>query len=181
MSRREKILVFVVAGLVGLFLLDWLVIQPTWSYLRNQSAENSELETQLAKANVLLDNDELIKQRWEQVLTAGLDKSEEALRSQVQQKLSVWSAEAGFDLTTLVSGRTVEGEDFHEVQFVVSGSGSLQSTVRLLEAIQRSPVPLRLVDLDLTSRDEKVDRVSLRAVISTVRFVADQQEKAGAI
>ncbi len=179
MSTREKILAGVIAALVGVFLLDWLVIGPAWSYLRQQGTEARRLETDLEQARLLVDNADIIEARWSALTTAGLGATEEVLRTKVQQNLSVWSGEAGFDLTTLVSGRTVDGDAMHEVQFVVSGSGSLNATVDLLDAIQRSPFPLRIVELDLTSRDEDQDRVSLRATLSTARFAGDEGQEGG--
>lgn len=170
MKPRERFLALVVGALVVLAVLDFLVIGPAWAFLENQASETQEAREDLRQARLLVDNAETLEQRWNAFAAAGLSREEGALRIQVQQSLSVWAQESGFNLTTLVSGRTLQGQPFHEMQFTASGSGTLEATVGFLNEVAASPFPLRLLDLDLASRSETADAIALRATFSTIRL-----------
>lgn len=173
MNARERVLALIIGGLVGLAALDWFVIEPAWAWFADQTTRTEALDKQLVNARLLVDNADTIEERWGALAAAGLTRDEGALRIEAQQSLSVWASEAGFSLTTLVSGRTVAGDPFDEMQFIASGSGTLDQTLGFLNRMSASPFPLRLLDLDLTSRSETADAVSVRATFSTIRLARE--------
>jgi len=168
MSKRERILAIVVGGLVALFLLDMFLVTPTRAYFDDVSTQIERADEQLTAAQLLVDNGALIAERWDGYEKAGVGDSESALRIKVQQGLTTAARQARFNLATLNSGRTVPGEVFNEVQFIASGSGSIAAVVDFMSRVHGSEFPLRIESLEITSRSEKDDNLTMRLTLSTI-------------
>ncbi|MFW6059133.1 MAG: hypothetical protein ACODAQ_03075 [Phycisphaeraceae bacterium] len=173
MSRRETLLVWIIAALVGLGALDYFVVQPMRARLAALSAEAERLESELRGARVLMDNRALIESRWQSYVEAGLEMEESAQRLRVQQHLTRWAQETGVDLATLASGGARQGEPFEEIQFVVRGSGPLQAVVEFLHELRRSPFPLRVKSCEIGDERGGEGDLSLRLTLSTIRLAAN--------
>lgn len=168
MSKRERILAIAIAGLILLFGLDYFVIEPTLAYFRNVSAEIETAEERLRSATLLVENRQIIEERWGTYETAGVGNTESTLRYTVQQGLATWARQARFDLTTVASSRTVAGENFNEVQFVATGSGPIAAVIGFMDRVHTSEFPLRIESMEITSRSEKADSLTLRVTVSTI-------------
>ena len=178
MNRRERILAITVAALVGLFFLDQFVIQPVSTRLGNMSDRADQLEDELRTARLLVNNREIIETRWQTYRAAALEADESAQRLRIQRSLNEWAAEAGLDLAALSSGRTgtIERDRFHEMRFILRGTGSLAAAVRFLHHIRRSTFPLRIVACDFGARSEEEDKLSLQLTVSTIRLAPDTDD-----
>lgn len=168
MSKRERILAIIIGGLVALFLLDMFLVQPTRAYFDDVSTRIERADEQLTAAQLLVDNRALIAERWDAYEKAGVGDSESALRIKVQQGLTTAARQTRFNLATLNSGRTSPGESFNEVQFIASGNGSIAAVVNFLTQVHSSEFPLRIESLEITSRSEKDDNLTLRLTLSTI-------------
>jgi len=177
-NRRERLLVIIIAALALLFVVDQFVVSPYLTAYESRSDEAANVEQKLQAARVLVNNQTLIEHQWSQLRNTGLHLNESALRLKTQRGLIEWSAAAGVNITTLVSGRTVEEPPFKQLQFVVTGDGSLPAVVALLESIYASPFPLTVHHMDLTSRDDAGQRVNVRLTVSTLCLTSPQDEPA---
>ena len=169
MSRRERILAVVVIGLIGLFVLDQFVVRPLASRYEQLRAQADDIENELHHARVLLDNRNILEQRWDRMAQGGLNDDASAQRIEVQQRLSRWAEESGFNLATVSAAQTIAGAHFDEVRFLASGSGSLRAVAGFMARLERSDYPLRVIESDVTSRSDRGDDLALRLTLSTIR------------
>ena len=180
MNRRERILALIVATLVGLFVLDQLVIQPVSTHLSDLSDRAEAMQDRLRQARVLMDNRELIKSRWQSYRAAGLEAAESAQRLRVQRSLNQWAAEAGVEIDSLTTGRSaaIHQNRFFETRFILRGNGGLEAVVGFLHRLRRSPFPLRVVAMDVGSRSESDERLSVQMTVSTIRLNPEAEDDA---
>jgi hypothetical protein len=68
----------------------------------------------------------------------------------------------------VASSRTVAGEIFNEVQFVATGTGPIAAVIGFMDRVHTSEFPLRIESMEITSRNEKADSLTLRVTVSTI-------------
>lgn len=168
MNKRERLLAVIIALLVGYFVVDRLIIVPVTAHFAALDEQVTAARQRYESARVLVDNEQVLRARWQAYQQVGLAADESVVRIRVQQNLTDWSREAGFNLTTCTASRTIKGERFAEVHFIARGTGSLRSVVQLLASIHASPFPLRILSCDIASRDEKLDALTLGLTVSTI-------------
>lgn len=170
MSKRETILVWAVALLVGFFALDRLVISPMQAHLAQLKDDINAVQEDVDAGMVLIDNSELIESRWAERYTAGLDRDAASARLRVQGMLSEFAERAGLTLTNLSAGGNLGNDDFTEVRFSLTASGELRSVARFIERVQEADAPLALLTCDISRRDESSPRLTLRLTVSTLVY-----------
>lgn len=168
MSKRERILVWVVALVVGFFVLDRLVITPIQTRLSQLKADTDTIEQRINEDMVLIDNHELIESRWDARLAVGLDHDPASARLRVQRQFSNFAESVGMTLNNLSAGGNINSSPFTEIRFSLTGTGELGSVVRFLKQVQESSAPLAVLTCDISRRDEDSGRITLRLTVSTL-------------
>jgi len=168
MSKRERWLLAAVVIGAAVFVADRLVVAPVTASFAGLDDRADALEAELAEARALVDNAGRIERRHRGYLAAGLNADPSAARARVQQQLNAWSRDAGLALKTQSAGRVVEEDGLAAITITVSGEGELAAVRRFLWEVSRAASPLRVVDCELTNRNEKEGRVGLALTLSTV-------------
>ncbi|MEM9414509.1 MAG: hypothetical protein AAGA29_03405 [Planctomycetota bacterium] len=171
MSSREKTLAIAVAALVVGVLGYLLVVVPVVDAFGRVSDETVELETELNKARVLVDNQTLIERRWAGYQRAGLRADAFDARSRTQESITQWSAASRLNIKHLEAsnraGRSSD-ESFEEITFRMSATGSIRSLQHFLEHVSTAPFPLRIVDCSITNRRQDDDDLDLNLTLTTI-------------
>lgn len=174
MSKREKLLIWAVALVVGFFVLDRLFVSPLQSRLSQLRADADTVEQQIDQDMVLINNSELIEARWAGRKNAGLTRDPASARLEVQAQLSKFAEAAGLTLNNLSAGGNLNSDPFSEIRFSLTASGELRSVARFLEQVQEASVPLAILTCDISRRDENSGRLTLRLTVSTLVLPAEE-------
>lgn len=167
MSKRERLLLWSVILVVGLFVSDRLVISPLQAKLGRLKTDADAVAQQIDEANVLIDNADLLKSRWASRQASGLKDDPAAARLNVQGKLSRAASQTGMTLNNLSAGGNLASGPFTEVRFSLTASGEMRSVVHFLEAVQEMSVPLAVLSCDVTRRSDN-NQLTLRLTLSTL-------------
>lgn len=165
MKKHEKILVWVIVGLIGVFVIDRIVVSrvtDAFDTVRNQTAE---VEQQLVKAQVLVNNQRSIDQRWQGYHAAKLPDNDPDAALQL---ITQWALDAGMSVQVYTSGRQIEGERFDRKVFTFSATGPMRSVEGFLWSLRAAEIPLRIETCTLNSRDEDKDEISLTLMLTTI-------------
>jgi hypothetical protein len=176
MSKRERLLIWAVALVVGFFVLDRLGITPLQSRLGQLRADADAVEQQNNEDRVLIDNRELIESRWAGRVGAGLGQDPASARLRVQGQLTSFAESAGLTLANLSAGGDLKNAPFTEVRFSLTAGGDLRSVVMFLRQVQEASIPLEVMTCDISRRDDSSGRLTLRLTVSTL--VLDPAEAA---
>lgn len=170
MSKRERLLIWAVALIVGFFALDRLGITPLQSRLARLRADADAVQRQINEARVLVDNRELIQTRWNGRVGAGLGLGPAEARLRVQGRLSEFAESSGLTLTNLSAGGNLNSDPFTEVRFSLTGTGDLRAVTRFLKRVQEASSPLAVLTCDISRRDDSDGRLTLRLTVSTLVY-----------
>ncbi|MEZ6190655.1 MAG: hypothetical protein R3C45_05110 [Phycisphaerales bacterium] len=170
MSKRERILVWAVAMVIGFFVLDRFVITPLQTHLSQLAVDADAVDQEISEARVLIDNRELIETRWAGRVGAGLGLDPASARLGVQGQLSEFAEASGLSLTNLSAGGDLKSDPYTEVRFSLTGTGELRQVVRFLKHVQEASIPLAVQTCDVSRRDDNGGRLTLRLTVSTLVY-----------
>ena len=157
------------AGLaVGLLALDSYVLSPLMDRYGKVQARRDELAGKVARAQGLLQRRQSIERRWRGVIEKGMMRDAVGAESQAMHAVKDWAARAGLRLTSLRPERSTEKTPLPEIQIHVACTGRMESMFRLLWGIRTAEIPLKIRRLQLASRKEGTDDLSLQLRVSTL-------------
>jgi hypothetical protein len=174
LSKREKYIGIGASIAVGLLILNSVILDPLL-------AQQSDLETKIvtAKADKKADDD-LMDQagrasvRWIAMLTpkGTMLKDESLATSQLYNNISEWSRDAGLNPPpALKSDRGAEKvKDFQQISVHASITGTMSQVSRFVWDVQNSNVPVRITELQVSSRKSGSDDLKVEMDIATVYF-----------
>jgi hypothetical protein len=163
MNRREKILAFTVAGIMGVLLLAgglrWIIILPVNKIDKQTGILRQKLARIKSEQRAFFDAEEQVK-TWTQHSFADTVDQASAQSGEMLTQLILHSGLQEDEFTRLPVGpRKIRGAS--EIGWNIQGEGPLMSVVNLLFLLQESPY-LRRLESVAVSPGERPGRVSVR-------------------
>jgi|WetSurMetagenome_2_1015567.scaffolds.fasta_scaffold12861_2 hypothetical protein len=178
LSKRERVIVGIVAVCVTAFLLDTFVIQRMQDLQRKAEDQRPNLEVKKQDGESALSHQKALAPKWKEIVDGGLKHDPTEAESQVLHALADWSREAGVKIVAMKPERAVENESqkkaLQEIAFVASGTGTMSGITRLLYRIETAKIPLRIKNLQMGSRKEGTNDLSVELRLSTLYESAAQ-------
>ena len=107
MQKRERLLAGAVALLVGGWLVDSVVIQPTAAWFAAMDKSTQAATREAGEATVLIDRQARILADWRSRHAAGLVDDEDQARFRLQRTLQDSAKSSGFTITSVGGGQLV--------------------------------------------------------------------------
>ncbi|KPJ74600.1 MAG: hypothetical protein AMK72_12445 [Planctomycetes bacterium SM23_25] len=167
-SRRERFIVAALAAVLGALVLDWWVITPLLDRSDEVEARKTILLSEMASAENLLERHRVIGPRWRQMLAEGMKRDPAEAESQVLHALGEWADDAGLNLISLKPERSTKETLLPEIDFRAAGTGSMAAVSRFLWRLETARIPVKVKALQIGSRKEGLDDLSLQLQISTI-------------
>lgn len=178
LSRRERYIVIAAAATLFLLALDRLVLTPLQTRREAMETERQRILDKLERGRNLLARRKQLLPKWQQLLDAGLKLPPQEAESQVLHAVRRWAQESGLNLSSLRTERATENKDLHEITFNVAGTGGMSAVAGLLWRIESSSMPVRVAELQLGTRKEGTDDLSVQLRVSAVCQPAPSEKKA---
>ncbi len=168
LSRRER---YVAAGTViavAIFALDGFVLTPIQERNAAMEVEKQRILTELERARVLFARMKKLSPRLQEMLDAGLKFHVDEAESQVLHAIRDWSQQTGFALSSLRPERAKQNGKLQEITFQASGTGPMSSVARFLWQLESSSLPIRVAELQIGTRKEGTDDLTLQLRVSAL-------------
>jgi hypothetical protein len=170
MQARERLLALGVGGLLGLWLIDTVAIEPGLAWLAAVRKDTASATRSVAEAKALVDRGPRITATWRSQLAAGLSDREDAARYHLQQAITAAARSSGCTVDAIGSGQRVpatKDQHFDILRTSVTAQGTLAQSLAFLAALEASALPLRIERSEIGSRDGRKDALDLGLTIST--------------
>jgi len=168
LTRREKYVALTAALAIVVLLLDSYALTPVLEYRENVRTQKQVLLTDLIKASGAFQRQRVLARKWQTMLASGLKRPPEEAESAIFHALRDWSQDCRFDLSSVKPDKPKTDGDLTEIAFQVAGTGTMRSVARFLWKIETASVPLRIEQLQLGSRKDGVDDLSLQLRLSSI-------------
>lgn len=168
LSKREKFVAIGLGAALAVLVLDRLVYTPLddWSgQLTNQQADLQQNDDQ---QQALFQRERNLRKVWAELNAGGLKSDASEAESQVEHDLSQWAMESGVALVSLHPEPRSAKNGFLQINFLATGTGSLAAASKLLYRIETAKIPIRLEDVQLSSRKEGADDLTVTLKLSTL-------------
>jgi len=169
-SKRERVIFAALAAVLAVLVLDWWIVTPLLDRSAEVEARKAVLLSEMANAENLLQRRRVIGPRWRQMLAEGMKRDPAEAESQVLHALGDWAADAGLDLVSLKPARSTQETLLPEIDFRAAGTGSMAAVSRFLWRLETATIPVKVKALQIGSRKEGQDNLSLQVQVSTLCF-----------
>jgi Tfp pilus assembly protein PilO len=165
-DNRQKLLLIVIAVMIGLLVGDKLVYSPLVRAWKARQLEIAKLRTQLSNGSSLVRREAVIRERWQNMETNTLPNNPSLAQEQLLKALQAWAQESGVSLNAVTPQWKNDSDEYKTLVCRVDASGSLWMLSRFIYDIEKGPPGLRLDSVDFTSRDNTGKQLSLGLQVS---------------
>ncbi|HUT56433.1 MAG TPA: hypothetical protein VNA25_01010 [Phycisphaerae bacterium] len=168
LSRRERLIMAatLIAGVA--LVLDRYAVTPLLDARDAAEAQKQGLLDEMDRARGLLAHERRLSPEWRAMTAAGLRRDPTEAESQVLHAVGDWAREAGLRLSSLKPDRVPAKKHLQEINFQATGTGSMNAVARFLWRVETAGIPIRLKELQLGSRKEGTDDLTLQLRLSTI-------------
>ena len=160
-KQRERILIFAAIICLALLAGDKLILSPLSDLWIERSERISELKDLLRDGDFLVKREDVIKGRWDQMNSISLPQNMTEAENRILNSLNRWTQDSRINITSVKPRWAENDEAFMKLEFHASGNGNLASITRFLYELETDKEPLKVEELDITSRDESGNNLSL--------------------
>jgi Tfp pilus assembly protein PilO len=168
LSKRERWVVVGAIVLVAALALDRLAVSPLLDASAAQADDVAAKQAQLQRDGASLSTARKLQPAWQQHIKSGLRTTAGEAEQQGLQSLRDWAAQSGLTLTQLKPARPNDKTVLPQVTFQVSAVGAMEALESMLEKIEKAAQPMRLTELQVASRKEGANDLSIQMRLSTI-------------
>jgi len=168
LSKRERTIVMLSVAVLAIFLADRFILTPILDRRDQIDAETGECLLQLQKADSLFAQKKRLAPRWRQMTDSGLGTGAAAAESRLLHSIRDWAQETQLNLSSVKHERTEMERQFQKITWRAAGAGSMEAVSRFLYGIQEATLPVRISDLQIGSRQDGADSLSVQVGVSTL-------------
>ena len=179
LSQRERYILIVATAMVGVLALDRFVLAPLLDQREKTQTQIQKLKGQLSDSNSVIARRPAMAAKWQEMVRAGLKSDPAEAESQVLHLIRQWAEDSKLTLSLLKPDRLTEKSRLPVIAFQASGAGRIEGVSRLLWRIQTSSAPIKISEVQISSRKEGTDDLTFQLRLSTVYSLPAGSSPAG--
>ena len=160
-NRREFILGIAAIICVCTVVGDKFVATPLYELWTTRSTRIAGLEKNMQKGKMLVEREDMLKQRWDDMNMCVLPNNTSAAENRVFTSVDDLARESGLISPSQKPRWTEDTGSFRKVEFRISSQGNISSIAHFLYELEKNPMALRSEDISIVSRDEKGTNLTL--------------------
>ena len=115
---------------------------------------------------------------WDIMKKNGLQEDSELVQSQTMRAIQAWSEWATINVKGYRTDKPAKEGDFIVRDYDFNLEGTMNSVSRLIWALENSPIPLRISDLNISAVHEGVDLLAVRMKVSALSVAPPEKPSA---
>ncbi len=167
-SKRERYIALAAGIVIGVLALDSLVYTPLTERTQALDEQLEEKNVALGKASNLFKRSTKMNREWSTLAGRAVTRTASDAESQVLNGMRQWAQEAGLTLAQLKPDRTEQLKDFHVTSFRATATGKMAQIGRFLYSLETATIPIRVTDLNVSTRKEGTDDLSVTLTVTTI-------------
>jgi hypothetical protein len=168
LSKRERYIVILTLTVVGILALDYLFVTPLLDRRTRLGNELTVAEQDVLQQRRDMSNATRARRKWRDVSGGTVKRDTPEVETQVYGAVQEWAKDARMNLSSFRYERTEKEKGFNKVTFIATGTGGMEQIGRFLFRIQTANIPVRITDLQIGTKKEGTDDLSLQVKIASV-------------
>ena len=171
LPKRQRLLLIAAGAAVLLLILDRIAITPLEGVWKAHSDEIDKLKSSVIRGRGLIARAPQTQQVWADMQSGSLARDPAQSEYDVISAFESWGRTSGVDLGSIKPLWKRGATDAYSLlELRLDASGTLASLSRFLYELQRSPLALRADSVELASRDETGQRLTLNLTVTGLRL-----------
>ncbi|MBN2507829.1 MAG: hypothetical protein JXQ71_14160 [Verrucomicrobia bacterium] len=170
LSKRQQLLAFAAIAALAVLLGDRLIFSPLLAAWKDRATRIATLQRSVNQGNLLLDRENSIRSRWTTMRTNTLAPEVSKAENQTLSAFDRWSQESRIGINSIKPQWRRYDQEYATLECRVDAFGSLPALTRFLYDIETSPMALKIDSVEITSRDDRGDQLTLGLHISGLQL-----------
>jgi hypothetical protein len=170
LGNRQQLLGVLAIVAVALLVGDRLVVTPLIKTWKERTAQLAQMKKSVAQGTQLIERDRVIRERWQTMRTNTLSSEVSIAQNQVLRAFDRWSQDSRVGVNGINTQWRRNEDDFATLECRVDASGTLAEIARFLYEIEKDQLGLKLDIVELTSRDDRGQQLTLALQVSGLQL-----------
>jgi len=166
-ENRQQLLVVIAIAAAALLIGDRLILTPLLHAWKTRATKITALRKQLEQGTALIQREPSIVRRWDQMRRNALPTNPSLAEQQLLRAFDAWARDSRATLTAITpQWKHGEADEYMTLECRVDTSGNLETLCNFLYNIEKDAMALRLTSVELASRDENGQQMTLGLQVS---------------
>lgn len=165
-KNREKMLLIWTGAAVVVLLLKLLVISPLIASWHGRADRIASLRKNLSDGQLMMQRADVIRSHWDHMSTNSLSSAPAVAERQLFDAFDRWVRESHVTEGSFNPQLKQTDDNYSVYQCHAEVTGTYATVIRFLFDLESDPMGLQIQDVDLMSRDDKGQQISLSLELS---------------
>jgi hypothetical protein len=169
--NRQRALVIGAGAMVGLYLLDAVLITPLTKLWQTHAREITKLQADVARGRALIAGGPKLEREWADMKANALPKDPAQSEQELLSAFEKWRGQNNIELSSIrPQWKRGANDRYSLLECRIDATGTVPTLTRFMYELERSPLALRVDSIELTSRDDYGQKLTLGLIISGLRL-----------
>ena len=169
-KNREALLKIGALTVIGLLAIDRFVLTPAGALWKAQGEQIDSLNEKLKRGRQLIGREATLRDRWANMQRTDLPEDSSAAEDAIFKAISRWTNTSKLNFTSLASQWRPHDDGYETFEWRATATGDQVSLGRLLYEIEADPLPARIEDCELSTRDNRGQQLTLSLRMTFLRL-----------
>jgi len=174
-KNRQQVLAVVAIAAVAILAGDKFVLSPLTQSWKERNDKIAELRKSVNQNSQLVFREQIIRSRWEHMKTNMLPSNPSVAENEVFRAFERWSQSSRISVTAIKPQWKRVADDYMTLECRADAFGSMQALTRFLYEVEKDPLPLKVEAVEITTRDNDGQQLSLGLQVSGVMLSTQEQ------
>jgi Tfp pilus assembly protein PilO len=160
-KNRQQLLTFGAILTVVILLGDRVIISPLTRAWKERTARVAKLTESIKQGAVLMERERIIHDRWHSMQTNALPNDTSKAENLVMNAIGRWELESGVRFNSLKPQPKRNADDYMTIECRIDATGTLESMTKFVYNLETDSLPIKVEELEVTSRDTAGQQISL--------------------
>ena len=174
-NNRQQLLAIVAIAAIALWIGDKVVFSPLTALWKDRVKQIGDLRKSVNQGSLLLDRERSIRSRWASMRTNTLPTETSAAENLVLKSFDRWSQDSRISVTSIKPQWKHNADEYMTLECRVDAFGNLSALTRFLYDVEKDPLALKVDAVEITTRDNDGQQLSLALQVSGLLLNAQAQ------
>jgi len=165
-ENRQRVLAVIAIAAVALLASERLIFAPLTRSWKARADRIAELKESVKQGAMLLEREQTIRNRWENMRTNTLPNDVSDAENEVLKAFDRWSQDSRISISSIKPQWKRNSDDYMTLECRADAFGSLQTLTRFLYEVEKDPLALKVEAIEITTRDNDGQQLSLGLQVS---------------
>ncbi len=165
-ENRQQFLVALTIGVAALYIGVNFIGVPLTHLWSARSAQIKQLRAKVSEGKLLVQREPGIRSRWSDMSANALPNNPSLAEQQVLKAFDNWSRDTGAEISSIMPQWKNDSTNYMTLNCRVEASGNLGTLSQFLYNIEKGPAALKLDSVELSTRDNTGQQLTLGLQIS---------------